>query len=84
MCCPCLARFCPRGGVRAAAAAAQPLFPRGASAPGCAQHGAAGTIQRGLIRWDELPGSVQHESVAADRGVLFHVKKCDPPPFSCV
>lgn len=39
-----------------------------ASAPGCPQHGAAGTIQHGLIHWDELPGSVQHESVAADRG----------------
>lgn len=31
-----------------------------ASAPGCPQHG--------LIHWDELPGSVQHESIAADRG----------------
>lgn len=30
--------------------------------------GAAGTIQHGLIHWDELPGSVQHESIAVDRG----------------
>lgn len=33
-----------------------------AAAPGCPQHGAAGMIPH------ELPGSVQHESVAADRG----------------
>lgn len=46
----------------------QPLFPRGRAGSGLSQLGPAGTIQPGLIRWDELPGSLQHESVAADGG----------------